>query len=100
MLYLATITFTPENKAAFFKRERELMKKGLSEPPKGIKSINTWSSLKGRKLTALLEVDQPGALMELTDTWDDVADIDYDPVIPTADLPKLEFYKRKYSTAK
>ena len=95
MLFLGTITFKGENKAEFFKRALELMEQGKWPPP-GIKVINQWSSLKGKKVTALMEVENPGALMEASDSMDDLADMDYEPVMPTADAMKLDYFVKKY----
>ena len=79
MLFMGTLTWTPEHRNEIVERMAE---KGLMIP-EGFKLINQWTDVTGGKSFVLFETNGPENILAWVYAWSDILKLEVTPVMET-----------------
>jgi hypothetical protein len=88
MLFMTIFTWEPEKRDEMVKRFAE---KGTVTAGK---RIGAWSAIGGGRAFALVDADDPKAMVAVSHVWNDIAKMETIPVIETQELVKLVASKK------
>jgi hypothetical protein len=77
MLFMGTVTWSPEQRDAVVKRRKE---KGPMDP-EGFKVINKWVDVTGGKMFYLFEANNPNDILAWVYPWSDIMTFEVTPVM-------------------
>lgn len=83
MLYMATWIWKAENRNEIKKRWSEY------KYPEEIKLVGEWLDITGNRIFVLYEADDPRTMLEVNDSWLDIALADTVPVMEAKEVAKI-----------
>jgi hypothetical protein len=85
MVFVSVYSIPPENRNAAQGR----FKKTRGEPPKGVKMIGRWHCTGGGRGVTIFETNDPQAIANWAQQWNDLISFDIYPAIDDAGFAKL-----------